>query len=79
VAADQAQPQMNPRVTRFQAFLASIPAWMYWLNFLNVFAGFRCHCVILLFPCFPKFWNLFRAVDSLHQKVGPAFSAAQML
>jgi hypothetical protein len=43
MAADQAHSQMDPRVSRFQTFLAAICAWLHFLDFLDVRTCFGCH------------------------------------
>src|ERR1700685_3145580 len=36
VAADQAHPQMDPRVSHLQTFFAAICAWLHFLDFFDV-------------------------------------------
>src|SRR5580692_11203033 len=43
MAADQAHPQMHPRISRFQTILASVGAGLYVFDFLDVRTGFH-HC-----------------------------------
>src|SRR5579863_2262299 len=41
VAADQAHPQMNPRVSGLQTFFATVGAGLYVFDFLHVRTGFE--------------------------------------
>jgi hypothetical protein len=48
VAADQAHPQMDPRVTHLQTFLAAICARLHFPDFLDVRTFIEIwHCVLL--------------------------------
>jgi hypothetical protein len=50
VAARKAHPQMDPRVSHLQTFLAAICAWLHFLDLFDVRTSFQHgHCALLGF------------------------------